>query len=194
LPQFSDVVLSRRPVRFALAALLSIIALRVGWAFPTSGIPLENWLNRLGPDNPGYPTQAADFVDATILPRTGHLISEFTWGGYLEWRLGDHYQVLMDGRTQVFPAEFWQAAYLGTEKQRRDLLAGTNADAAILPVKGSAFQNDLLGLGWTIAWRDARAEVLLPPDAGLKSNKAPANAFTSKPRSSQYIAARDNAS
>jgi hypothetical protein len=194
LPNFSDAVLGRRPVRVALAALLAVMALRVGWAFPDSSVPLSAWLNRLGPENPGYPTQAADFVQATLTPRTGRLINEFTWGGFLEWRLGDQYQVLMDGRTQVFPADYWKAAYLGTHQQRRDFLAQQHADAAIVPVKGSAFQQDLLELGWKIVWRDARAEVLTPPTAALPDNETPATAATSKPHSSQYIAARDNAS
>ena len=34
-------------------------------------------------------------------------------GGYLEYRLGDRYQVLLDGRTQLFTPDFWRATYLG---------------------------------------------------------------------------------
>ena len=94
---------------------------------------------------------------------TGRLINEFTWGGYLEWRLGDRFQTLLDGRTQVFSGDFWRATYLNGSQPRRRFLANVEADAAILPASGSAFRSTLLSLGWKAVYRDDTAVVLLPP-------------------------------
>lgn len=162
-PALSDSVLERRALRFALAIILICGGLRVAMAFPTRQVPLSVWMNRMGPDCGGYPTEAADYVQNHVLPETHHLIDELTWGGYLEWRLGDTYQVLMDGRTQLFSADFWNSVYLGTSQQRAAYLAGLHADAAILIAHGSKFAPDLLRMGWTVGYVDARAQVLLPP-------------------------------
>jgi len=162
LPRLSDLPLARRTTHLALAMLLLVACFRISSSFPNDQTTLSTWINRMGPDCGGYPTLAADFVADHIPPRSHHLISEFTWGGYLEWRLGDCWQVLMDGRTQLYTADFWKTVYLGTPQARKDYLAVLTADAAILPVKGSAFRQDLLDLGWRAVWRDERAEVLVP--------------------------------
>jgi hypothetical protein len=127
---------------------------------------MEAWVNRHGPDARGYPCDAAAYVDAHVEPRTGRLISEFDWGGYLEWRLGDRYQLFLDGRTQLFTPDFWQATYLGGVDERRRFLADVRADAAIVPVGTSVFRHSLVRLGWKSVYRDPenRAEVLVPPE------------------------------
>jgi hypothetical protein len=137
-------------------------------------VSLARWVNRHGPDTPGYPCAAADFVDRSV-PRasdhpTGHLINEFSWGGFLAWRLEGKYQVLLDGRTQVYPQSLWQATYLGTDTDRRKFLAQIHADAALLPAGKSLFRPMLIRLGWTQVYKDDRAEVLIPPpQAGAAS-------------------------
>ena len=136
---------------------------RLAVAFPAGGTPLSAWLDRLGPDAPGYPCAAADFVATHVPPVTGHVVNEFTWGGYLGWRLGDRWQVLLDGRTQVFPAELWQSTYLGTDADCRRYLSTVHADAAVLPAGRSRFRPALLAQGWTVAHHDDWADVLVPP-------------------------------
>jgi hypothetical protein len=96
--------------------------------------------------------------------RTGRLINEFDWGGYLAWKLPG-YQVLLDGRTQLFPPSFWRAAYLDDRSETTHLLASITADAAVLPVKKSRFRESLVQLGWKSVFCDARAEVLMPPES-----------------------------
>jgi hypothetical protein len=182
LPAFSDVVLSRRTVQGLLAFALILGGVRVGRAFPPASVPLSTWINRMG-GNSGYPTGAADYVLAHIPARTHRLISEFTWGGYLEWRLGSDWRVLMDGRTQLYSTQFWQTLYLGPVDQRKAYLATIAADAAVVPSAGSEFRQSLLDLGWKTVWSDQRADVLVPPPA-----------ITSTKRTGQYAAARDNAS
>jgi len=154
-------------VQGALAAVLLLGGLRLVQAFPDAKQPLSVWVNRHGPTTPGYPCEAADFVANNVKPSTGHLINEFTWGGYLSWRLGDHFQVLLDGRTQLYPTEFWRKTYLGESKETRGFLQQVQADAAIVPVGKSRFRDSLLSLGWRSAHKDDRAEVLLPPETSV---------------------------
>jgi hypothetical protein len=163
LPQLSDRVLARPLVPIAACLVLLAGVLRVARAFPPGDVPMAAWVNRHGPEAPGYPCDAADFVAAKVTPVTGRLITEFTWGGYLEWRLGDRYQLFLDGRTQLFSPEFWRATYLNGHEERRRFLSHVRADAAILPAGSSLFRHSLVRLGWTSVYRDERAEVLVPP-------------------------------
>jgi hypothetical protein len=164
-PQFGDRVLNRTSLRIAMACALILGFGRIIFAFPTSSASIDQWLNRNGPDAPGYPTGAANFVAANVTPASGHLINEFSWGGFLEWRLGDRYQVLLDGRTQLYSPQFWQTTYLEKPQQSRPILADAHADAAIVPIQRSRFRLVLIDMGWKSAYRDDRAEVLLPPDS-----------------------------
>jgi hypothetical protein len=163
-PELSDAVLGRKAVQGILATVFLLASVRVVGAFPSPAVPLAVWVNRMGIDTSGYPTSAADFVETSIRPRSHRLITEFTWGGYLEWRLGNNWQVLMDGRTQVFPREFWTTLYMGTPAERKAYLATVNADAAIVPTSGSQFKQCLLDLGWKVVHTDPRALVLTPDD------------------------------
>ena len=158
-----------------MALVLVVGVIRVALGFPAAGLPLDAWVNRGGPGSAGYPGAAAEFVAAHVPPRpgqTGRIITEFSWGGYLEWRLGDRYQVLLDGRTQLFTPEFWYATYLGGAEARRHFLSEVKADAAVLPAGRTAarsmFRHALVQNGWTSAYRDDRAEVMLPPKQTAK--------------------------
>ena len=133
VPTLSDQILTRRPVVAALSIVLALAAYPILRAFPRSNQSLSTWLNRNGPDAPNYPCLAADFVDRNIPGQTRHILCDLTWGGFLEWRLAGRFQTLMDGRTQLFTPEFWNTAALGTLAQRRQFLAATPADAAIVP-------------------------------------------------------------
>ncbi len=163
LPGLKDRLLAKPAIAGLLAVVTGAGICRVVSAFPTPSMTMSGWVNRHGPDTPGYPCAAADFVEHQLPRSNGRLINEFSWGGYLEWRLGDQYQVLLDGRTQVFPAALWQATYLGTDQQWAKFLAATKADVAIVPAGKSSFRSTLMQLGWTSAYQDDRAQVLLPP-------------------------------
>ena len=166
LPHLSDRVLAKRPVWAAVAVVLGMGVYRLAAAFPAKDQPIDRWVNRHGPGAPGYPCAAADFVAGNVPARTGRLVSEFAWGGYLEWRLGDRYQLFLDGRTQLFTPEFWRATYLAGPDQQERFLSTVRADAAIVPVGQSVFRHSLVRLGWKSVFRDdeGRAEVLMPPD------------------------------
>lgn len=167
MPALSDELLSRRPVIATLWVVLVLIVGRLVVDFPSSSVPMSAWLNRHGPDAPGYPTAAADYVDARVAPQSRRLINEFTWGGYLEWRLNGRFLTLLDGRTQVFPAQLWKATYLGNDSDRQELVKQTGADAALIPAGKSLFRSALQSQGWQSVYKDDRAEVLLPPGASI---------------------------
>jgi len=156
-PPLSGRALERGIVKLALLAVIVIGLLNL---LPSlAEHDFDRWLNR---NNPTYPTAAAQFVDTNIPPHAGRLINEFNWGGYLAWRLGDKYQVLMDGRTQLYAPAFWNATHLGTPGTRLELLKTVTADAAVLPANDSCLGGPLEQLGWKTAYRDNLAIVMTP--------------------------------
>jgi hypothetical protein len=99
-----------------------------------------------------------------VRPRTHRIINEFSWGGYLAWRLhDDSFEVLLDGRTQLFSPEFWEEAYLRGGDETSRFIRSIDADAAVLPITGSRFAEALIGSGWREVYLDDRARVLVPP-------------------------------
>lgn len=165
MPALSDAVLARPPLRYATLIVLCLMGYRVVTSLPGRDATIETWVNRNGPQAPGYPVEAAKFVATSVPRQTGHILNEFDWGGYLEWQLGSRYQTLLDGRTQVFPPQFWQTIYLSDDTSRRQFFASTPADAAVLPAEKSVFKSSLVQLGWKVVHKDDRAEVLMPPQA-----------------------------
>ena len=169
LPRMDGLTLEKPAIRFALAILLAIGLVRVSVGFPSTAMPLDRWLNRMGPATPGYPCDAAAFVSDRIEPRTGRVLNEFTWGGYLEWRLGPRFQTLMDGRTQLFPPTFWNSTCLATPAAYRLYLSNTPADAAIVPLDKGSLRTAVTAMGWQRVYSDDRAAVYVP---GVSTAKA----------------------
>lgn len=159
----SDRRLSWPGMRLCLWSALVAALVAFAAVFPRSNVTLEQWVNRRGPAHAGFPCAAAQYVSDHVRPVHGRIINEFTWGGYLAWRLQGHFQVLLDGRTQVYSPQFWRDAYLGGEAQQRQLLAGVRADAAILPMGSSLFQPALERENWRIVFADDQAIVMTPP-------------------------------
>jgi len=164
ISDLSDHLFLRRMTRPLLAGLMLASLIAFALLFPGAKVPMDQWVNRRGPGHSGFPCAAAQYVSDQVHPATGRLINEFTWGGYLAWRLHDRYQVLLDGRTQVYPPEFWRSVYLGDDAQRRQLLAGVHADAAILPLGSSLFQTSLERQNWRIVFADDCSIVMVPPN------------------------------
>ena len=157
LPRMPDAVFARRPVVAMLAVALFVSTIRITAGFPWT-TPMNLWVNRRFPV---YPTAAADYVDTS--PRAGRLINEFNWGGYLAWRLGDKYQVFVDGRTQLYDEKFWRATYLGTDADIAAAIKQSNADVAIIPRRKSRFRAAIESLGWRCVHQDDVAEVFEKP-------------------------------
>jgi hypothetical protein len=168
LPRMSGAALARKPVIAALATVVVIGIVRIVTSFPIRDVLIDQWLNRLGDDTPGYPCAAARFVEQNICPVRGRLVNEFSWGGYLAWRFAGHFQVLMDGRTQLYRPEFWEAVYASDRPDLNKIAdADARADAAILPIDKSRLRANLMDRGWKSVYRDGRAEVLVPAESPL---------------------------
>ncbi|MEO6435515.1 MAG: hypothetical protein ABIP55_07105 [Tepidisphaeraceae bacterium] len=164
LPRMSGRLLEHPAVWLIGCVALGIGGYRILTGLPRAGEADSVWLNRL-PGKKGYPAEAADFVLANVTPRSRRVINEFGWGGYLSWRLAGKYQVLVDGRTQLFPTAVWEATDLGPVSKLTELIASSDADVAILSKTRQAkrYEDALNQLGWRVAYEDARSRVLLPP-------------------------------
>jgi hypothetical protein len=168
-PTLRDRVLGKPVILAMLSLCVTLAVLKITLALPARDLTIDRWINRHGPDVPGYPVEAADFVAKNITPETHRLINEFTWGGYLTWRLGDRFQVLMDGRTQLYAPAFWESIYLRPKDQLAKTMSHVKADAAILPASQSRLHDSLIALGWRRVFCDRRAEVLVPPTVPVAS-------------------------
>ncbi|MBV8781891.1 MAG: hypothetical protein JO353_10880 [Phycisphaerae bacterium] len=170
LPTMEGWVLEKPKIRWALAIVLVGGMCKIVTGFPSKTMPIDSWLNRMGPGTPGYPCGAAEYVESNVPHRTGHVLNEFTWGGYLAWRLGPAYQTFMDGRTQVFSGTFWQKTCMADADNYRRYLATVPADSAIVPVNHAPLRDAIIALGWRKAFADDRAEVYVPPMAAASAN------------------------
>jgi hypothetical protein len=166
-PALRDRVLGKPVIGTVLSLCVLLATIKVTLALPERSASPDQWINRHGPDVPGYPVEATEFVAKNITPGTHHLVNEFTWGGYLAWRLGDRYQVLMDGRTQLYAPDFWRSLYIDPPDRIREKFSTISADAAILPRENSRLESALVANGWRCAHRDTRAAVFVPPGARI---------------------------
>jgi len=173
LPKISDRVIDARPIQVGLAIFVTLLAARVAWDFPRANLPFDAWVNRHLPEGGGYPVAAAAFVESHVRPEHGKLLNEFTWGGYLGWRLDGAFQTLLDERTQLFERGFWETMYLQDDAARASYLRGVKADAAVLPARRSVLTGVLEQLGWRRIYTDERAIVMVPPDSLLAQTRLP---------------------
>jgi hypothetical protein len=176
MPNLSDRILGRPAMVATAGAILLLSTVKLIHAFPPASESVSVWLNRHGRGFPAYPCGAADYVQANVPPVSGHILCEFHWGGYLEWRLGDRFQMLMDGRTQVFSAEFWKSAIFGSNDDLREVIEQSHADAAIIanaPASRSRIRQILQDLHWRALYSDDFAIVLIPPRDGAPTVAVP---------------------
>ncbi|MBC8106429.1 MAG: hypothetical protein H7Z14_07565, partial [Anaerolineae bacterium] len=165
LPTLKARLLARPIVWSLLCATIGLGVVKIVDAFPSRETPLAVWLNRHGPETPGYPSGAAAFVANRIPATTGRIINDFNWGGYLAWELGSRYQVFMDARTQLYTPEFWNDTCLGNQQAVESSIRAITADAAIVPLKSPKLAVALKALGWKQVYHDDRAQVFIPPDS-----------------------------
>jgi hypothetical protein len=171
-PALKAKLLARPLVWALLGSVMLLGVIKVAEAFPARDMSMAKWLNRNGADMPGYPTGAAQFVATRVPPRTGRIINDFNWGGYLAWQLGPQYQVFMDARTQLYAPEFWRQTCLRDVESVESVVRDAGADAAIVPAQTKNLARALARLGWREVYRDQRAMVLVPPDSAIADTVA----------------------
>ena len=152
--------------RLSALAVGLVLGLAASAALRVSRTPPERDLDRYLQSRTSYPVAAARFVQQAVPRGSGRLINEMGWGGYLIYTLWPDFQVMMDGRTLVYPERLWRAAYVdATPESRLDLLRQAQADAAVLAVDSewaAILENDL---GWHRVYVDEVAGVWVPEAA-----------------------------
>ncbi len=171
LPMLKGRLLAKPLVWCVILCALGLGAVRVIASFPSHETTLAQWLNRNGPETPGYPVDAAEFVATHVPGSSGKIINDFSWGGYLAWKLGPKYQVFMDPRTQLYTPHFWEKTCLGSLRDMQQSLAEVRADAAIVPITSKRLSDALLALNWREIYRDDRAAVLVPADSPVADTR-----------------------
>jgi hypothetical protein len=101
-------------------------------------------------------------VEANVPRASGHVLNDFSWGGYLAWRLGPGYQTFMDGRTQLFANSFWRNTCLASAGEYEKFVRPIAADAAVVPKEHGTLRAAVVALGWKRVYADERAEVYVP--------------------------------
>ncbi len=178
--------------RLSAAAVGLVLGLTVAAALHGSRTDLESNLSDHLESHTGYPVAAARFVRQAMPGTTGRLINEMSWGGYLIYALWPDFQVLLDGRTQVYPESLWRAAYVDASRQsRRELFRRAQADVAVLPVGSDWAQILESELGWRRIYVDRIAGVWVP-EAGrplatrLRASRPRSSLLTRAPAALDY--------
>jgi hypothetical protein len=105
-----------------------------------------------------YPVQAVNWLAGQEL--SGNLLSEYNWGGYLDWFLPEE-AVFVDGRTDLFGDEIigqWLNMVQGGEGWQADLQRWQVGAVFLQP--GRPLVKLLVESGWEVRYRDAQAIIL----------------------------------
>lgn len=140
-----------------LAVILISVALLSGQKFDSDKIG-----NTFNPDQ--FPVHAADWLVAN--PQTGNMFNEFSWGGYLLYRLWPEQRVFIDGQTDFYGAELVKE-YLTTLRGQdnwQTILQKYDVSWAIIPTDIPMVEALQDKLGWQIIYQDHTATILRKGD------------------------------
>jgi len=121
----------------------------------------QNLGNTFSPDK--FPVQAADWL--AVNPQAGNMFNEFTWGGYLLYRLWPEQHVFIDGQTDFYGAELVNE-YLTTIRVQdgwQDILQKYDVAWAIIPTNFPMVRVLQDKLDWQIIYQDQTATILRKP-------------------------------
>jgi hypothetical protein len=86
----------------------------------------------LGPEPPGFPKAAAEFLAASEL--SGNLAHSARWGGYLAWKLRPRFKTATDGRVTHFGADLAREWSDGIDSPaREEIFAKRGIDLVVVP-------------------------------------------------------------
>jgi len=152
--------LSASMARLVNFALLSVVFLGLA---VKAVLPLSEEFN-LQTQRKIVPVDASAFLLSERPP--GPLFNTYNWGGYVVWQLYPHYLSFVDGRTDLFGDEILQE-YLQAwraEPGWPEILARWGVRVALLE-PNAPLARALDEAGWTSAYRDELAVVLISPDS-----------------------------
>jgi len=111
-----------------------------------------------------YPQKAIAFLQSKHLP--GNVFNDYTFGGYMIWRLYPEYQVYVDGRADLYGDSFL-AEYLeiyNGERDPRPFLDEKRIDTVVVaPSAGLTTLLRMLAVegSWKLAYEDGRAVIFV---------------------------------
>jgi hypothetical protein len=153
-----------------LQNISAVVSIGAGWAFAlavmalivglqASGVHLDARGEGNAFTTRAFPVGAADWIDKN--PPRGEMFNEYTWGGYLEYRLFPAYRVFIDGDNDFFGEELVRE-YLDALNARGDwraILDKYNVAWVILPPTRPLAQELMRSDEWREAYRDEGAGV-----------------------------------
>jgi hypothetical protein len=108
-----------------------------------------------------FPVGAVDWAEAN--PPSGNMFNEFTWGGYLLYRLWPEHLVFIDGQTDFYGEKLtreYMQVYEG-DAGWQDVLARYHVRWAIIPSESPLAKRLQNELGWKVVYRDSVAVILV---------------------------------
>jgi hypothetical protein len=159
------------PVRAGVfaASMIAVIALPLQHLDTVwTGVKAIGVSAYLGPEPPGYPVAAAQFLANSEL--SGNLAHPARWGGYLAWKLAPRFRTATDGRVTHFGAELAREWSQGIDSPaREEIFARRGVDLVVVPTEMlPSFRNDQ---PYEVLYRDPQqlAVVLLRTEDGAHS-------------------------
>ena len=140
MPPLSDRVLGTARVNFAASPSCCSSASSASVSHCRTTTTLKRGSTAAAMICPAIPSRLPSTCSGIFIPRRAGLSTNLTGADFLAWKLPE-FQVLLDGRTQLYTPEFWRQAYLDDPRETTQLLKTIIADAAILPAGKSRFRD-----------------------------------------------------
>jgi len=120
-----------------------------------------NPANNFDPDI--YPVQAVNWLETN--PQNGNMFNEFTWGGYLLYRMFPRDLVFIDGQTDFYGESFTHeyAKVMMLENGWPDILTKYDVSWAIVETRRILIPTLQSELNWKIVYQDNTATILHAP-------------------------------
>jgi hypothetical protein len=160
VPTFrSDHVTSRLPIRIT-ASLLALVAASYFCAQAAS----TGFAFQATAEKTNYPRAAVSYLAENHLPPK--ILNDYTFGGYMIWRLYPEYQVYVDGRADLYGDEFlmqYVEIYNATFDPRPFLDQNRINTVIVAPSTGlaTAMQSLTALPDWRLEYRDDRAVIFV---------------------------------
>ncbi len=143
------------PLYFVIAVIIMILLCLNG-----GGIGSKNILNARF-DSKRFPVDAVSFIEANHLP--GKMFNEYSWGGYLIYRLYPEHKVFIDGRADMY-GDSLVRDYLNVIRANAkwsDVLKKNDVNWAIVPNTSPIAAVLHADDGWKHIYKDAVATIFI---------------------------------
>jgi len=110
-----------------------------------------------------FPVAAVNWLEKN--PQSGNMFNEFTWGGYLLYRLWPDQKIYIDGTTDFFGEAFTReyAQVIALQDDWQAILEKYDVSWAILPSDRQLIKALVDELGWQVIYQDPTATIVRKP-------------------------------